>query len=151
MRTLVAYLLAGLSGAILVGETQAQVRSTFKPVPGLYGRPAYVSPYLGTPFYNSNTLVTPYGAANLTRFGTTARPVYSGPFHTIYFDSLSNTYRYTNGYNRLPNVTTSLTVSPFINPYPTYPTYPYVNPYLSNPYLSGNPYLVNPVNPYVFP
>ena len=144
MRKMIALLAAGASALVFAGESHAQVRtSVFKPVPGFPGRPAYVSPYLGTPYYNSNTIVTPFGVTTLNTLGTTAQPVYSGPYHSIYFDQFANTYRYTSGYLNTPNVSSSLSISPLL-----YQS-PYIaNPYLSNPYLYGNPYLANP---YLYP
>jgi hypothetical protein len=148
MRKTIALLAAGISTLMFAGESQAQVRpSGFKLVPGYQGTPRWVSPYVGTPFYNSTTFVTPYGSANLTNFGTTARPVYSGPYHTIYFDSQANTYRYTSGYMNTPNVSSTLTVNPNLYASPYLSPYLYGNPYLSSPYLYGNPYLGNPYLP----
>jgi len=145
MRKVMTLLAAGISMAFCAGQADAQVRiSGFKAVPGVYGRPAWVSPYLGTPYYTTNTVLTPYGAATVASVGTTAQPLYSGPYHSIYFDSLANTYRYTSGYLNTPNVSSTLSVynpSLYANPYLT-------NPYLGNPYLYANPYLVNP---YLYP
>jgi len=145
MGKMIALLAAGISTVAFAGQAQAQVRAgSLKPVPGFYGRPAWVSPYVGTPFYNSNVLVTPFGTTTVTNFGTTARPVYSGPYHTVYFDSLANTYRYTTGSLNTPNVSTILTVDPSLYASP----YLYGNPYVGNPYLYGNPYLMSP---YLYP
>src|SRR5262249_50544651 len=141
-------LLAAVVGALFAGESQAQVRtSTLKPIPGIQGPPRYVSPYVGTPFFNSTTLYGPLTTTTVNSFGTTARPIYSGPYHSIYFDSLANTYRYGPGYTNTPNVNYTYSVSPnlYTNPYVN--PYLYSNPYLTNPYLYANPYLTNPFLP----
>ena len=113
MRFLITALIAGLTLSILPGKSSADWR--------LYNRGYYVTPapyYYGPPVYTSNTFVSPYGYRSYSNsgivpgpfgynavhsYGTSVRPVVTGPFHSIYWDPLSNTYRYTSGYTNTPN------------------------------------------------
>ena len=153
MRRLSVFAAAVVCVGLTCGEAAAQFRS-LQPVPGgfvfrgprtsgvlipsaLLNRQAFFSPLVGTPFVNTNVFVNPLGVSTFSNFGRTVVPFYAGPYHTIYFDAIANTYRYTSGYLNTPTVNLNV----YANPYLT-------NPYLTNPYLYGNPYLANP---YLFP
>ena len=113
MRRTLIVLCAGFVLLAVAGESQAQYRTIFSrnvvvaPAPYYYGPPlagstVYSSPYGYQTYSNYAISPGPYGYA-YSSSGTSIRPYYSGPYHSIYWDPFANTYRYTGGYLNTPS------------------------------------------------
>jgi len=118
------YLLAAILGvAVLAPPASAQFR------PRLYSRSYSVMPapyYYGPPVYAYSAYVNPYGYRSYSAYGvapglygptafqsagTSVSPYAAGPYHSVYWDPFSNTYRYTSGYLDTPTYS-------YYSPYP---------------------------------
>jgi hypothetical protein len=64
----------------------------------VYGAPG--SYYYGR--YNTYVTPAPWGSTVYRSYYNRARPLYSGPMHSVYFDPITGTYRYDTGYLNSP-------------------------------------------------
>jgi hypothetical protein len=71
------------------------------PYPGGYTT-RYVNPWGYQSYYNVQTVPTPYGFNAYETYGVRHRPVYQGPYHSVYWDPYLNNYRYAPGYFNAP-------------------------------------------------
>ena len=123
MRIFIAALLAAVTLVALPRQSEAQYRiydRHYGSVPMPY--------YSGPPVFNSTGVVTPYGYRAYSNtgiypgpfgynayysYGTTISPYVARPYHSIYWDPFSNSYRYTSGALNTPNYYYSYSAYPF--------------------------------------
>jgi len=130
MRYLTIALIAALALALVPSESQAQYRYfnrnyAVTPVPYYYGPPAFssstfVSPYGYRSYYNTGVVPGPFGYNAVYSSGTAMTPYVAGPYHSVYFNPITNTYQYMGSPLNTPNYSYG-----FSNPYYYPGYYPY--------------------------
>jgi len=105
--------LAGLAVVLAPSEAHAQfpgiasynawVAPTPYYVPGPIGYSTYYSsPYGYRSAYTTGVYPTPWGSNAYSYYNQQARPIYSGAYHSIYWDPITLTYRYGTGIRNTP-------------------------------------------------
>src|SRR5207248_559089 len=109
MRVYLYTLVAGLvlACAASVSEAQFIYRGygvVPSPYPGNYGFSTYyASPFGYRSMYSAGTYPTPFGYQSYYQYDNRVQPYYTGPYHSVIFDPVANTYRYGPGYANTPN------------------------------------------------
>jgi hypothetical protein len=140
--------IALLAGVVFAAESQAQVgyyrsRAYVSPYyPAAYRYSSFASPYGYRTFSSYGVTPTVYGPSTFYRTGTTIRPFYTGPVHSVYFDPFAGNYRYGTGYLNTPSFYFQTVRPAYYAPYTPYPYTPY--PYGPSPYTP----LYTPYSPY---
>lgn len=112
MRSAILSLAAAAIVALSASEARAQywygntrvvpyVTPFASPYPFNYST-SYASPWGYSSFYNTGTYPTPWGFNAYQTQIVRHRPVVQGPYHSIYFDPFTYTYRYAPGFRNAP-------------------------------------------------